>query len=169
MPSFEISTAEAKQDKLFYVVANIIIVDRGRRACLLLKRGLNEKVHPGKWGHAGGKLEHEDVKKLIVEAGVEPITGIENILGKLAMREAKEECGLEVDESSKIIKNKVFIRPDGIPVFMATLISEYKGGEVIIEGGAIADFAWATIDQLDNYDCIDGVHDEAVLALRQLQ
>src|SRR5260221_13429860 len=89
MANINISTDEAKQDKLFYIVANIIIVDSTKRACLLLKRGENEKVYPGKWGHAGGKLEHQDVNKLILEAGVKPIEGIDNILGKLAKREAK--------------------------------------------------------------------------------
>lgn len=167
MSKFVISTSEAKQDKLFYVVANIIIIDSNRKVCLLLKRSENEKVLPGKWGHAGGKLEHADVKKLILEAGTEPINGIENILGKLARREAKEECGLDVNEESKIIKNKVFVRPDGIPVFMATLVTEYKGGDVEIEEGAIADYAWVGISDLDKYDCIEGIPEEVKLAFKQ--
>ena len=165
MSTFEISITEAKKDKLFYVVANIIIVDTTRRACLLLKRGYDEKVLPGKWGHAGGKLEHADVKKLILETGVKPIEGIDNILGKLAMREAKEECGLDVQAQTDVIKNKVFVRPDGIPVFMTTLVSEYNGGEVVIEDGAIADYAWVTEDQLGDYDCIEGIREEVSLAL----
>lgn len=165
MSTFQISTTEAKQDKLFYVVANVIIIDRSRGVCLLLKRGDNEKVLPGKWGHAGGKLEHDDVKKLILASGGEPIEGVDNILGKLAQREAKEECGLDVREESEVIKNKVFVRPDGIPVFMATVVSEYSGGEVIIEEGAIADYAWVALDELANYDCIKGVPEEVRLAL----
>lgn len=168
MSTFEVSTSEAKQDKLFYVVANVIIIDSAKKACLLLKRGDNEKVHRGKWAFPGGKLEHNDVKQLIIETGVEPIDGIDNILGKLAVREAKEECGLEVQEDGYVIKNKVFIRPDGVPVFMATLASEYTGGDVIIEDGAITDHAWVNKQQLDNYDCIEGVREEAVLALNRL-
>jgi 8-oxo-dGTP pyrophosphatase MutT (NUDIX family) len=167
MSTFVISTAEAKQDKLFYVVANIIIIDSKSHTCLLLKRGENEKVLPGKWGHAGGKLEHGDVKRLILEVGSEPIEGIDNILGKLAKREAKEECGLDIQEESNVLKNKVFVRPDGIPVFMATMVSEYKGGEVLIEAGAIADYAWVSVDKLDDYDTIKGVAEEVKLALAQ--
>jgi 8-oxo-dGTP pyrophosphatase MutT (NUDIX family) len=165
MPTFEISTTGAKQDKLFYVVANIIIVNSDDKTCLLIKRSNTEKVLPGKWAFPGGKLEHEDVKQLVVEAGVEPITGIDNILGKLAVREAKEECGLDVDENARVIKNKVFVRPDGIPVFMATLANEYRGGEVVIEDGAVTDFAWVAKDQLTDYDCVPGVVQEAELAL----
>ena len=164
MALFKISTDEAKQDKLFYVVANIIIIDISRRVCLLLKRGNQEKVFPGKWGHAGGKLEHTDVRKLIVELGVQPIEGIDNILGKLAVREAKEECGLDVQEQSQILNNKVFIRPDGIPVVLVTMVCEYRGGEVVTEEGAITDHAWVTAEMLDAYDCIQGVKEEVVLA-----
>lgn len=165
MPTFEITTAEAKQDKLFYVVANVIIVDPTQKACLLLKRSEQEKVHGGKWAFPGGKLEHGDVKQLILEADADPLGGIDNILGKLAVREAKEECGLTVHEEGRIIKNKVFVRPDGVPVFMTTLVSEYMGGNVVIEDGAITDYAWVQKTELAAYDCIEGVREEAVLAL----
>jgi 8-oxo-dGTP pyrophosphatase MutT (NUDIX family) len=167
MTTFVISTKDAKQEKLFYVVANVIIVDPAKKTCLLLKRGENEKVLPGKWAHAGGKLEHEDVKRLILESGALPIDGVDNILGKLAQREAKEECGLDVKEESNVIKNKVFVRPDGIPVLMATMVSEYAGGEVVIEDGAIADYAWVSAEELNKYDCIKGVREEVALVLSQ--
>jgi 8-oxo-dGTP pyrophosphatase MutT (NUDIX family) len=162
---FEISTAEAKQDKLFYVVTNVIIVDSAKQACLLLKRSENEKVLPGKWAFPGGKLEHKEVKKFIIQAKADPLEGIDNILGKLGVREAKEECGLDVEEDGQIIKNKAFIRPDGIPVFMATMVSEYVGGEVVTEAGAIVDSAWVAKNHLDEYDCIPSVRKEALIAL----
>lgn len=165
MSTFVISTDEAKQDKLFYVVANVIIVNPAKKTCLLLKRGENEKVLPGKWAFPGGKLEHSDVKQYISDARVDPIDGIENILGKLGVRESKEECGLVVDENARIIKNKVFIRPDGVPVFMVTLASKYIGGDVVIEDGAISDYAWVSLSEISDYDCINGVGEEAKLAL----
>jgi 8-oxo-dGTP pyrophosphatase MutT (NUDIX family) len=165
MSDFIISTEEAKQDKLFYVVANIIIVNSKDKTCLLLKRGDNEKVFPGKWAFAGGKLEQADVKNLILKNGSEPIEGVDNILGMLAQREAKEECGLDVKEESNVIKNKVFIRPDGVPVFLALLVTEYIGGEVVAEDGAISDFAWVSKDNINDYDCIKGVKDEVLRAL----
>lgn len=165
MSKFAISVSEAKQDKLFYVVANIIIIDASKQACLLLKRGETEKVLPGKWAFPGGKLEHSDVGKLIEDIDAEPIEGVDNILGKLAVREAKEECGLTVSEDGRIIRNKVFVRPDGVPVFMVTLASGYMGGEVEIEDGAIADYAWVKREELEDYDCIEGVLEEALTAL----
>jgi hypothetical protein len=43
---------------------------------------------------------------LLVASGKKPIEGVDNILDKLAMREAKEECGLDVDaKGATLIKN----------------------------------------------------------------
>ncbi len=169
MRSPEISVAEAKQDKLFYVVSNLAIINIAEATCLLLKRGPNEKVLPNKWCFAGGKLEHQDVKKLLEETGRQPIDGIENILGLLGEREAREESGLDIDSATaQIITNKVFVRPDGVPVFMATLAAAYTGGTVKLEDQAFSDYAWAHRDELDSYDCIDSVREEAVLAFDAL-
>ncbi|MDB5170843.1 MAG: hypothetical protein JWO35_537 [Candidatus Saccharibacteria bacterium] len=166
MSNLEISSTEAKQDKLFYVVANIIIVNSVDQTCLLLKRSETEKVLGGKWAFPGGKLEHSDVASLLAETGNQPIDGIDDILGKLAVREAQEECGLTVNgENNTVIKNKVFVRPDGVPVFMATLTAEYAGGSVVLEDGAFSDFAWVSKENLGNYDCIEGVRQEAEKAL----
>lgn len=162
----KISTAKAKQDKLFYVVANIVIVNVVEASCLLLKRAASEKELGGKWAFPGGKLEHKDVVDLLTASGNEPIEGIDNILGKLAMRESKEECGLDIStDNARIIKNKVFVRPDGIPVFMTTLATSYEGGMVTLEDDAFSEFAWVTEAQLSNYDCIPGLRQEAQTAL----
>ena len=161
----QVSITEAKTDKLFYVVANFAVVNAKDKTVLLLQRGMNEKVLPGKWGFAGGKLEHEIVAGMIEAGGKDPIEGIDNILGKLAVIETKEESGLTVREDGyHIITDKVFIRPDGIPVFMATLATEYLGGEVTLEEGVMA-HAWVSERQLDDYDCISGIKDEARKAL----
>jgi 8-oxo-dGTP pyrophosphatase MutT (NUDIX family) len=161
----EISVAEAKQDKLQYVVANFVVVDRVNKTALLLQRGPSEKVHPGKWAFPGGKLEHKNIAEMIEQEEVDPLEGVNNILGKLAVRETKEEAGLSVSgEDNVIIKNKVFIRPDGVPVFMVTLMTEYEGGEVKLEEGFVAS-AWVSEDELPKYECIPGVQDEARKAL----
>jgi 8-oxo-dGTP pyrophosphatase MutT (NUDIX family) len=166
MGEINISTSEAKQEKLFYVVANIIIINPADATCLLLKRSLREKVLPGKWAFPGGKLEHDDVRRLLAETGNEPINGINNIMGILAKREAKEECGLDVDsEKSAVVSNKVFVRPDGVPVYMAIVKAEYAGGDIVLEEDAFTDFAWVSEADLPKYDCIDGVPEEAKAAM----
>lgn len=161
MSDTSISVDQAKKDKLFYVVANMAIVDVENAKVLILKRSEAEKVHPGKWALPGGKLEHGDIVSLLAENGNAPIDGVDNILGQLAKREAMEECGLAVDaESAKILSDKVFVRPDNVPVFMTVLSAEYAGGEVKLEEGAFSDYAWVGFDDIANYDLIDGLaHD----------
>ena len=57
MPAERISLDRAKSDKLFYVVANVVVWRSDDGRCLLLRRSAQEKVHPGKWCVPGGKLE----------------------------------------------------------------------------------------------------------------
>ncbi len=169
MSDQQISSDKAKQDKLFYVVANIIIINIAQRTCLILKRSDSEKVLPGKYAFPGGKLEHGDVQKLLNESGNKPIEGIDNILGKLAERESEEECGLKVNgDTAAVIKNKVFVRPDGVPVFMVTLAAAYDGGDVVLEDDSFSSYAWTTREDFDSYDAIPGIREEAVKAFDQL-
>jgi 8-oxo-dGTP pyrophosphatase MutT (NUDIX family) len=169
MSDVDISVAAAKQDKLFYVTANVIIVDPVVQTCLLLKRGDNELVFPDKWAFPGGKLEHREVASLLEQAGNKPENGIENILGILAAREAKEECGLDVNPMAvSTIMNKVFIRPDNVPVLMVTLMARYNGGGVVLEADSFSDYAWVSRAELADYDVIEGLEKEIDLALNSL-
>ena len=61
MRAKRISLKDAKQDKLFYFVANVVIYREKDGRCLILKRDEREKVHPGKYAVPGGKLEWEDL------------------------------------------------------------------------------------------------------------
>lgn len=170
MSNTSISVDQAKKDKLFYVVANMAIVDIASAKVLILQRSETEKVHPGKWALPGGKLEHSDVTSLLAENGNAPIDGVDNILGHLAKREAMEECGLSVDvESAKVMSDKVFVRPDNVPVFMTVLSAAYAGGEVKLEEGSFSDYAWVGLEDVANYDLIDGLaHDiEQAIALQR--
>jgi len=57
MKALKISLDNAKKDKLFYFVANVIIYRDSDKKCLILKRSETEKVHPNKYCVPGGKLE----------------------------------------------------------------------------------------------------------------
>ena len=61
MTAKKISTENAKKDKLFYFVANVIVYRESDGRCLILKRHEREKAHPGKYGVLGGKLEWQDL------------------------------------------------------------------------------------------------------------
>jgi len=64
MPAEKISLNNAKEDKLFYFVANAVVYRESDGRCLILKRSEREKVHPGKYCVPGGKLEWQmlDIK-----------------------------------------------------------------------------------------------------------
>jgi len=61
MPANKISIDNAKKEKLFYFVANVVVYRERDGRCLILKRHEREKAHPGKYGVLGGKLEWKDL------------------------------------------------------------------------------------------------------------
>ena len=61
MPAKKISIEQAKQNKLLYFVANVVVYRKEDNRCLILKRSEREKVHPGRYGVIGGKLEWGDL------------------------------------------------------------------------------------------------------------
>ena len=61
MSAEKISIDNAKKEKLFYFVANVVVYRDKDKRCLILKRDEREKVHPGKYAVPGGKLEWKDL------------------------------------------------------------------------------------------------------------
>ena len=61
MAAGTISLDQAKEEKLFYAVANAVVLRRSDNRCLILKRSEREKVHPKKYCVPGGKLEWKDL------------------------------------------------------------------------------------------------------------
>lgn len=160
MPAQKISIDNAKQDKLFYFVANVIIYRESDKRCLILKRDPREKVHPGKWGEPGGKLEWKDldIKKPTRMNG--EVLDFENALEGLLRREAREEANVEIGDEFQYINSVAFIRPDETPVMLVKFACKYKSGEVVPEPGGFTEFAWVNAEEVKNYDCIDGVKKE---------
>jgi len=160
MRAKEISIKEAKQNKLFYFVANVVIWRAKDGRCLILKRDPREKVHPGKYGVPGGKLEWEDLdlKKPTRMNG--DVADFENAVEKLLAREAKEEAGVKIGKDFLYINSVAFVRPDGIPVVLVKFAAKYKSGKVKPEVGGFTDFAWVNAKEVLKFDCIQGVPQE---------
>ncbi|HTY43842.1 MAG TPA: NUDIX domain-containing protein [Patescibacteria group bacterium] len=160
MPADKISIDEAKKDKLFYFVANVVIYRESDGRCLILKRDEREKVHPGKYAVPGGKLEWKnlDITKPTRMNG--EVIDFENAVEDLLKREVFEEAGIEIDRDLEYINNVAFVRPDGIPVVLIKFAARYKSGEVVPEKGGFTDFAWVNEIEVENYDCILGVKEE---------
>lgn len=154
MPAQEISIKEAKQNKLFYFVANVVVYRESDGRCLILKRDEREKAHPGKYAVPGGKLEWSDLDINNPTRINGDIYDFENATEDLLKRETFEEAGIEITNNFKYINSVAFIRPDGIPVSMVKFASKYKSGDIKLEQGAFTNYAWANETEIDNYDGI---------------
>lgn len=157
MKATEITLEHAKQDKLFYVVANVVIYRETDGRCLLLKRDAREKVHPNKYGVVGGKLEWNDLPIDHPTRMNGDVYDFEHAIERLLAREALEEAGVVIDTAVHYINSVAFIRPDGIPVVLIKFAAKYVGGDVVLEDGAFSDYVWVNATEVEQYDCIDGI------------
>lgn len=160
MPANTISLESAKQNKLFYVVANVMVYRESDGRCLILKRDERETAHPSKWACPGGKLEWSDFDLNSPTRINGDILDYEDALEKLCAREAHEEAGVKINGPLKFINTNVFIRPDGIPVMLIKFAALYSGGEVVLEVGAFTDYAWVDAEEVKKYPCIMGIPEE---------
>jgi 8-oxo-dGTP pyrophosphatase MutT (NUDIX family) len=160
MPAEKISIKNAKENKLFYFVANVVVYRENDKKCLILKRSETEKVHPGKYCVPGGKLEWNqlDIAKPTRLNG--DVLDFENAVEELLIREVKEEAGIDIEKNLKYINSVAFVRPDEIPVILIKFAAKYKSGEVKLEDGSFTDFAWVSFDEIGKYECIKGIPEE---------
>lgn len=165
MKAEKISLENAKENKLFYFVANLIIYRESDKRCLILKRSDEEKVHPGKYCVPGGKLEWGDFDLNNPTRMNGDVYDFENSLENLLRREVFEESGLEVESSFYYINSVGFVRPDGIPVMMQKFTAKYKSGEVKFEQGSFTDYAWVNKEEISEFDCIGGIKEEVIRAI----
>jgi len=165
MPAEKISLEQAKQNKLFYFVANVLVYRESDGRCLLLKRHPREKAHPDKYATPGGKLEWADLDLNNPTHMNGDVLDYEAAVEDLLKRETREEAGIELEDDFHYINSIAFVRPDGIPVLLVKLAAKYKSGEVVLEEGGFTDHAWVNADEVDNYDCLNGIKAEVVKAI----
>jgi 8-oxo-dGTP pyrophosphatase MutT (NUDIX family) len=157
MPAEKISLENARQHKLFYFVANVVVYRKSDGRCLILKRDAREKVHPGRYGVPGGKLDWGDLDLAHPTRLNGDVLDFEDAVEKLLAREVKEEAGIEVEPELRYINSVAFVRPDGIPVILVKFAACYRSGEVKLEAGAFTDFAWVNAEEVKQYPCIEGI------------
>ncbi len=169
MPAKRISLDNAKENKLFYFVANVVIYRERDKKCLILKRDPREIVHPNKYAVPGGKLEWNqmDINKPTRVNG--EVLDFQDAVEELLAREAKEEAGVDIEKELKYINSVSFVRPDEIPVILIKFAAKYKGGEVIPEVGSFVDYAWVDENEVKDYDCILGIPEEVKKAIELFQ
>ncbi|HLM84040.1 MAG TPA: NUDIX hydrolase [Candidatus Bathyarchaeia archaeon] len=157
MTASEISIENAKKDKLFYFVANVVVFRESDGRCLLLKRSEREKVHPGKYAMPGGKLEWADMDISNPTRMNGDVIDFENSVENLVARETREEAGIEIENKLYYINSVAFVRPDGIPVILVKFAAKFKSGEVTPNPHDFSDFAWINEKELESFDYIKGI------------
>jgi len=162
MPADKIGIENAKKNKLFYFVANVVIYRKSDQRCLILRRNTNEIVHAGKYAVPGGKLEWEDLNLNHPTKLNGDVLDFDNAIEYLLKREAREEAGVEIKSELYYINSAAFVRPDNIPVALVKFAAEYKSGNVDLSEGSFTEYAWVNAGEVKKYDCILGIKEEIV-------
>ncbi len=121
---------------------------------------MREVAHPGRYATPGGKLEWKDLDISHPTRVNGDILDYEHAIEKLLKREAFEDAGIEISDDMRYINSVAFIRPDETPVILVKFAAKYVSGEVTLEEGAFTDFAWVDAEEVNSYECIDGVKEE---------
>ena len=144
------------KDRELHRIVTTALVYKPDLTYLVTKRALHKKVMPGKWTIPGGGLEVDDyIHTPPSTQGAKQWYGaLENSL----RREIKEEVNLEIGKPEFVI-DYTFIRSDGTPVLGLSYLARYVSGEVKLDGDS-TEFAWITVDQVGDYDFIEGIDEE---------
>ncbi|MFA6430595.1 MAG: NUDIX domain-containing protein [Candidatus Paceibacterota bacterium] len=145
---------EIKDRELHRVVVTAIVYKDGKY--LITKRSSNKKVFPNKWHVPGGGLEIDDYINL-------PTTNRDNewyyVVENALRREIREEVNLEIGKPNYLL-DLAFISPVGQPVIVFSYYAEYKSGEIKLSDDDNVDYRWVGIEELKDYDLIDGIEEE---------
>jgi len=90
----------------------------------------------------------------------------ENAVEDLLKRETFEEAGIEIQDYISYINSVAFVRPDETPVVLVKFAAKYKRGEIKLEEGGFTDYAWVNEEEVEDYDCIDGIKEEVKKAIQ---
>ncbi len=134
-------------DKKRHIVAiTAVIKNKEENKVLIIKRNKNEIAYPSKWAFPGGKMERG-----------------EDILTTLK-REVLEEVGLIIEDYKEFLKDYTFVRSDDENVIGLAFLAKALSDEVKLSS-EFEDYAWVSLDELREYDHIQGMEEEVKLAL----
>ncbi len=142
---------------LHEIVTTAIIVKDGKY--LITRRSMSKKRFPGMWTVPGGKLETDDYINLPKETK----DYWYNVLEKVLKREVKEEVGLEIT-NIEYVTSLATVHGDGNPSLVISCLADYVSGEVILQESETDKFEWVSLEEAKNYELIDGIYDELVMA-----
>jgi 8-oxo-dGTP pyrophosphatase MutT (NUDIX family) len=150
--------------ELHRVVPTVIIYnDEGKY--LIVKRGDDLPVLPGRWHVPGGGLSMDDYDHLPSSTPNDKQWYF--VIEEALRREVREEVNLEIGKLEYLL-DVAFIRPDGVPVIVLTYSAPYKSGEIKPTEEAV-DHAWITLEEAKNYDLIEGILGEIEMVEKRLK
>jgi 8-oxo-dGTP diphosphatase len=145
----------------FEVVITAIIVRDGR--FLILKRAATKKRFPGQWTVPGGRLEVADFAATPRESK----DYWYNVLEKGLCREVAEEAGIAI-RNIEYVTSLATVHQDGAPSLVISCLGEYDGGVVKLQAEEVDKSAWVSVEEAKEYNLIDGIYDELVMAAELL-
>jgi len=148
-------------DNLLHEIAITAIIVKDEKY-LITRRSLNKRRFPGKWTVPGGKLETKDY----IDLPKETEHYWYNVLEKVLKREVKEETGLEI-KNITYLTSLATIHEDGSPSLVISCLAEHDSGEIILQEEENDKHAWVSLEEAKNYDLLDGIYDELVMAENQ--
>ncbi len=142
------------------VVITAIIVKDGKY--LITKRSMKEKRFPGFWTVPGGKLETDDYINLPKETEHYWY----NVLEKVLRKEVSAEVGLEI-KNIEYLTSLARVHEDKSPSLVISCLADYASREVRLQKDEAEDFVWVSLAEAKNYNLIDGIYDELIMAERK--
>ncbi len=126
---------------------------------LIVRRSKNKKRFPGMWVVPGGRLEASDYLELPKDTKHYWY----NVLERTLRREVSEEVGVEI-KNIEYLTSLATVHGDGSPSLVISCTAEYVSGDLILQEEELDAHAWVTLEEAKQYELIDGIYDELVMA-----
>lgn len=145
---------------LHEVAITAIVVKDGKY--LITKRSEKKKRFAGMWTVPGGRLEVDDYINLPKDTEHYWY----NVLERALKREVQEEAGIEI-ENIEYVTSLARVHEDGAPSLVISCVADYVSGEVRLQEGETEEVAWVSPEEAKEYNLIEGIYDELVMAEEQ--
>ena len=148
---------ETKNQNLHEMAITAIVIKENKY--LITRRSSNKKRFPGMWTVPGGKFETSDY----IDLPKDTKDYWYNVLEKTLRREVKEEVGIEID-NIEYLTSLATVHQDGNPSLVISCTADYVSGEIVLQEDESDTYAWVSLDEAKDYDLLDGILDELVMA-----
>lgn len=149
------------ENKYLHEVAITAIIVKDNKY-LITRRSSSKRRFPGMWTVPGGKLETDDYIHLPKDTK----DYWYNVLEKVLRREVQEEVCLNI-KNIVYVTSLATVHGDGNPSLVISCLADYESGEVVLKQDEADSFKWITLDEAAEYELIDGIYDELVMAENQ--